>query len=630
MKKKLLALLALSGCIFTTHAQDDHLNAILNLKEHIAGDATVSEMRYAKFEGTVNVPSADPQWRPLLTHRFEEHEPGLSITPDQIKAAKAKVRADYEARLLAENQNNRVMANTYVPIVGVNYSSNKNDQSTPQDNNIAISNHGVIVSVSNSTLEIDDSSGANHYYQQITALTSGISNVCDPVVIYDVRADRFIFYAQECSGASSSSKLLIFFSKTNNPATGGWNYYTLSGNPKNNGNWSDYPKIGLNDNEVFISSNLFSDAGSYSESVLWQIGKAVGYAGSGGTLSYKVWTGIAGSPFTLLPLTDGQGNSQSPGMWVVCTNPGGASTYDLYQITNTVANNPVMNHYSVPCTAYAPLGNDLPQKGSTVLLSSGNDCRTMSGFLLNGIAHFVFQCDYGDAVHNAVCYNRLDVNAKTNTAKIFGSTTSNYSFPAVASFSTSKSDPSVMIVCGHTDGTIFPEFCAVNCDPGMNFSVATSVKKSTSYVNFISSGGSERWGDYSGMCRKHNSLNPSVWCQGSTGNASHSWDSWNAEIHMNLATGIPEPVNPVSSFKAYPNPVIDIFRVEFSIEQDAKTEIALYDMQGRLVKALYSGYCMAGENSFSFNKSNLSKGTYFLSIKTNSNTVRNEKIVIAD
>ncbi|HEV7232028.1 MAG TPA: T9SS type A sorting domain-containing protein [Bacteroidia bacterium] len=632
MKKNLLAIMLLSGYVMTAQTQDARLNAVLDLQKHVAGDATLSEMRYVQCSGTIDVPSADLNWRPLLSHKFEEHEPAMQVDAEKLAAAKARVRADYQARMKAEalENNNRVMANTYVPIVGTSYSSNKNDQSTPQDNNIAISNHGIIVSVSNSTLEVDDSTGKNLYYQQIaTLLGSSSLNVCDPVVLYDKGADRFIFYSQECSGASSGSMLEICFSKTNNPATGGWNYYKLSGNPLNDGSWCDYPKIGITDNELFISSNLFSNSGNYNQSVLWQIGKSVGYAGSGGTLSYKVWSNIAGSPFTLLPLSDGQGNSYGPAEWVVCTSSFGASTFDVYKISGLIGSNPTMTHSTVNTTAYAPVGNDLPQKGSTVKLSSGNDCRTMSGFYLNGTAHVVFQCDFGGGT-NAINYSRINLSAMTCTSKLFGSSSTNYSFPAVASFATGINDPSVMIVGGHTDGTMYPEIVVVNCDPGMNFSVATSVKASTSYVNFISSGGSERWGDYSGMCRKHNSLTPSVWCQGSVGNSSHAWDSWNAEIHMPLATGIADQPKTMTSFRAYPNPVLDIFRVEFSVEKNVNVAIALFDLQGRVVKELYSGPCMEGENTFSFNKTNLSPGTYFLNVKTADNQIRNEKIVIAD
>jgi hypothetical protein len=83
------------------------------------------------------------------------------------------------------------------------------------DNSIAISNGGWIVTVANTTIEFDDITGANTYYNDIPSFfnDNSITNVCDPVVIYDSGADRFIFFAQECSGQASNSNLLICFQK---------------------------------------------------------------------------------------------------------------------------------------------------------------------------------------------------------------------------------------------------------------------------------------------------------------------------------------------------------------------------------------------------------------------------------
>ena len=77
--------------------------------------------------------------------------------------------------------------------------------------------------------------------------------------------------------------------------------------------------------------------------------------------------------------------------------------------------------------------------------------------------------------------------------------------------------------------------------------------------------------------------------------------------------------------------MVDRFTVEFTLQSDAQhTSIAVYDLQVKVVKDLYTGFCHEGENQFSFDKSNLSAGTYFLIIRTESNEVLHEKIVVAD
>jgi hypothetical protein len=56
--------------------------------------------------------------------------------------------------------------------------------------------------------------------------------------------------------------------------------------------------------------------------------------------------------------------------------------------------------------------------------------------------------------------------------------------------------------------------------------------------------------------------------------------------------------------------------------------ISLTDINGKMVKLLYNDVAKKGDNSFSFNKGALTSGIYFLTIKTNSNFIKNEKIII--
>jgi hypothetical protein len=184
-----------------------------------------------------------------------------------------------------------------------------------------------------------------------------------------------------------------------------------------------------------------------------------------------------------------------------------------------------------------------------------------------------------------------------------------------------------MIGFGESSANMYPSINVVNCDNAMNFSTPITVKTSASAVG---SGSTERWGDYSGMCRRHNSPQSCVWMAGSYGNGG-SWDAYIAQIYdAGFATAVTENQLPATSLKAYPNPVVDRFNVEFSLGVDSKTEIGVYDMEGRMVKSLYSGFCHSGENQFSFNKANLGSGTYFLLIRTDASEVLHEKIVVTN
>ena len=80
----------------------------------------------------------------------------------------------------------------------------------------------------------------------------------------------------------------------------------------------------------------------------------------------------------------------------------------------------------------------------------------------------------------------------------------------------------------------------------------------------------------------------------------------------------------------FPNPIVETFTIEFSLLESTALEIGVYDIFGKLVKDLYNGKGWEGDNVFSFNKSNLSAGTYFLIIQNNLKQIKNEKIIITN
>ncbi len=615
-------------CLFCLNAssQNNSRKPILD-PANKEGSAIKSAEFTLKCAGEITTPSADLKWRPgLITkcigkeHSFPEEE--------LIK----KMKAEKTALKLASSQNKysaiEKAAGNITPIVGTNFLGNTNNGGSPMDNSIAISDGGWIVSVANTTIEYDDENGTNAYFNTITSFfnDNSISSVCDPVVIYDSGADRFIFFAQECSGASGNSFLLICFSKSNNPNDGWWKY-KLTGNPLNNSKWFDYPKLAVSTNELYISGNLFSNSpGSvFSTAVLYQIQKTNGF--TGGTFNYQYWTGMTGSPFTVLPLSNGQQGNYGPGCYLVSTIPGGGNTVKLYDLTDDMsAANEQLNYYSVPTTSYAPAG-DASQLGTTCLLDNG-DCRTLSGFYLNGTIHFVFHSDIGGG-WNGINYNRLNVNTKTNQSTKFGfAGDSDYSYPSVCSYATSAMDAAVMIGFGRCGANMYPEVRVAHCDNNLNWSSSVLIKSSASYVTYTSTS-KERWGDYTGITRRHNSTRPSVWASGMYGTSNKLWNTWVAEVHDNdIYAELNENSFNRTEMKLYPNPVIDNFTLEFNLDQKTDLQIDIKDMNGKLIKQLYKGFGNVGGNVFSFNKANLSEGIYFLVISNQNNIIKNEKISI--
>ncbi len=621
MKQKLSIMFIVCGITFSSLAQNFDKKIRLDESKKI-GSAIKSQEQTLPCLGERKTPTTDLKWRPILTNNFISNEPKI---PDQelIEKIIEEKTTLKNKKILNKSSNTELSTTSVTPIVGTNYLGNLNTDSSPMDNSIAISNGGWIISVANNTIEYDNTSGTTVYYNGLLNFIndSTITGVCDPVVLYDSQADRFIFFCQT-SPITINSKLLVFFSKTNNPNDGWW-YYKLNGNPLNNGEGFDYPKMAVSNNELYISGNLFfQPSGTFDQAILYQITKSNGY--SGGSLSFQYWTGITGTPFTLLPVSLGQQGSYGPGCYLVSTTAGGASTIKLYDLTDDMtATNEQLNYYSITTPAYS-LPGEASQLGTTCKLDNG-DCRALSGFYLNGIIHFVFHSDIGTG-WNGINYNRLNLSTLTNQSSTFGAVgVADYSYPSVVSYSTSSADKSVMIGFGRTSPSIYPEIRVVNCDDSMNWSGSTLVKSSINNVHYTSTT-KERWGDYTGTSRKHNSSTPSIWMNGMYGNASNKWQTWIAEIHDNQL-GIND-IEIENKMKIYPNPVLDNFYVEFTLDSTTNLNIEIVDINGRLVKSLYNGNGNVGANYFSFNKASLSSGLYFLVIKNNLKTIKNEKIII--
>jgi len=410
----------------------------------------------------------------------------------------------------------------------------------------------------------------------------------------------------------------------------GWWIYTLTGNPLDNDCWFDYPGLGVSNNEVYVTGNLFRN--SFNQSIIYQVPKAAGYAG--GTLDWQYWSDLSDEPydaFTLIPASFGHQGNYGPGIYLVSNESSGDNRIRLWDLTDDMSGTPQLLSYTVPVDPYSPAANAL-QKGTNDQLDNG-DNRIQNAFYLNGIVHYVFHSDIGEG-WNGIHYNRLDVNDVFNQTSTYGlQGTYDYSYPSVVPFSTSNTDLSVMIAFLRSSKESYPEVRVVNCDRFMQWSPSTTVKAGETFVNISS--GDERWGDYTGVARRHNSTDPRIWLAGSYGanitsqNEFNVYKTWVAEIESGSMVSTEEN-EIVKSFSVYPNPTYDLITIEFVAEPSQLTTIEIVDMNGHVVRQLYRDTPRQGENRLIFNKDALPAGTYIISIKTNTKILVNETIVVVD
>lgn len=583
-----------------------------------------SEILNQELSGEANNDETLLKWNRSLVNYEKSHKISPEIQTIINEKTNQKLQS-LKKNYPDEAQTKDIMSS---PIIGTNFEGNWFDGYTPPDNSMAISNGGYIVTVVNSNIEYYNTSGSFLYTSSFDDFfndASLTSTIYDPVVLYDSGTDRFFMVVLH-SSTSTTSKVLTCFSKTNNPLDGWWVYH-LTGNPLGADNWFDYPKIGVSTNEVYITGNLFDNSDVFDEVVIYQIDKNDGYSGS--SLSWSYWHNISEDPFTLVPASYGISGNYGPGIYLISTfgvnvaNP----TLRLYDLTDDLTGSAQLDVYSISHN-FTIAGNAL-QYGTSVFLDCGNP-RGLSAFYLNGIVHFVFQSER-TTNYNGVNYNRLTLSSLTNWNSIFGLDCYDYTYPAVASFGTSQYDKSVMICFSRSSSSIYPQVRVVSCDNSGNWTGSSLVKRGETYVDYLESGGVARWGDYSGISRKQNASSPEVWLSGCFGkyrSGEHAYDTWIAQIN-GITVGVSEnPNSTKDKIKVFPNPVYEMFSIEFNIDTKSNISISLTDVNGKMVKLLYNDIAKKGDNSFSFNKGALTSGIYFLTIKTNSNIIKNEKIII--
>lgn len=599
--------------------------------------AVHSPIRYDSLSGDIDHNRLqDPQWafkiRSLTSRKHYDSETEAIKKIKTIEKFKGYVPSHNNT---TDNRN----ASMVTPILGSNFEGNWMINGTPSDNAMAISNGGIIVTANNDGVAYYSTSGVLSGFFFWDAFFNDpllSSTIFDPRVIYDFVQDRFILVVLHGSSAATS-KVLVCFSKSNNPTTNGWWYYKLSGNPLNNNCWFDYPNIGVSNADLFISGNLFNSNSTFNQALVYQITKSYGYSGAS-TLTNQYWHTLSSSPFpafSLVPVSSAMGSNFSPGIYLVSNKSSGDSKIRRWRISGSISSNPTMSVTTLNTVAYSVAGN-AAQLGTTALLDNG-DCRIQNAFILDGIIHYTFHTDIGQG-WNGIAYHRHNTSSNVVQYYLLGQVgTSDLSYPSVVAYTNNITDKSVMIALLRSGSTLYPEVRVVNCDNNGAWSSMTLVKSGETYSNLLGTN-TPRWGDYTAVARRHSgSTQGRIWVAGCYGanipsqQTWNTWKTWIAEVYSNPGpVGIEDDHIADESIKVYPNPVFEMIHVEFQLDQPEEISIELYDAKGGLVRMFYRDTPKVGLNRISFNKVAAPNGLYTLLIKSRNNVIKSEKLVLAD
>lgn len=583
---------------------------------------------------SINISSVKEDFKPHL--EFIAPLPGGEKAATQLDKAKKNIPGNKLRSAILQKK-----SSVPKPQVLRNFEGNISN-GIPNDNDMAISNDGMIVSVVNSEIDVFNTAGdmkSDISLEKFGESLKIVGNKYDPKVLYDPDEDRFII-AFLNGRTDSTSYIILAFSETNDP-TGDWNLFYLPGNPLMDTSWSDFPMIALTNDELFLTINLLYNDSSwqkgFKQTVIWQMDKYSGYQGD--TLIYKLYSGIKYQGNSIRNLCPVQGGSGLVGPDIYFLSDKNFSnqtdTFFLVHLTGKMDDPSTKievqliqsdNEYGVAPSA------DQADPFNTHSLQT-NDARVLSAYIQNSKIHFV-----GNSVNfnnNLATIFHSIITDLAETPKIHLDIIDHpyleFGYPSIVYVGTGTGDKA-LIMANHTSDTVYPGYSTMLYDNGEYSDVAIA-KRGDTWINAYSES-DERWGDYTGLQRKYNEPGK-VWASGYFGRMKKSTlndprtsvnGTWISELTGNVSAGIKESEKP-SNTKIYPNPANDIILIDFETKSTEFLTYKLYDAQGKEVKLLMRALTKAGENQFTLSLAPLENGVYFLEISNENQKILTKKII---
>ncbi|MCX6352945.1 MAG: T9SS type A sorting domain-containing protein [Bacteroidetes bacterium] len=510
------------------------------------------------------------------------------------------------------------------------FEGNKFFTGIPNDNDVAISNNGFIVSVVNQTINVFDTNGTLLKAWSFNAFADTLklkANKYDGRVLYDPLKDRFVV-ALLCGYDSSTSKCILGFSQTNNP-TGKWNIYAVQGAPLKDKTWSDYPILALTKDELFLTLNAVNNGSvdwktAFHQSYIWQIDKNTGYDGK--PLATKVYSDIIFKGKNIRNICPVQGGSTlyGPDVYFLSNKNFSPSTDTFFLLhlsglmTDTATKLSIQllrsdKHYGVSPNAR--------QKKPWFLQT--NDARVLDAFIENGKIQMVGnsknEFNYASAFHGVISDIKTNPIVRLN---ILSDSNIDLGFPAIAYVGKDAQSDDAIILVNHTSKNVFPGYSSFLYSANA-YSYLDTLKRGTSKIN--ASVNPERWGDYSGIQRKYNQPDR-VWMAATFGyfkkvdqfTSFGTHGTWISEVGVPKGfVGIEPKTAEVTESKLYPNPVMayEPLSIEFYLNKEEIINISLHDISGKFIDLLMKTKGEEGKNQFIFNTKALKPGNYILVVQ---------------
>ncbi|HYJ88063.1 MAG TPA: hypothetical protein VEW46_18495 [Pyrinomonadaceae bacterium] len=399
----------------------------------------------------------------------------------------------------------------------------------PPDCTMATGPNHVMLSVNSSLAVYNKSGGGAVLLRTLTAWFNNViqgATIFDPKMLFDQHAGRWVLLAVGVSQNPRRSAYLLSVSSSVNPL-GPWRNYNLNamvdGSTATN-NWADYPALGVDANNLYITSNQFAFGGGFRYAKIRVVPKAGPY--SGGPAPFFDFVNMKNPnntvAFTIQPChTFGAPQVE----YLVNSLFPGGNSLTVWRLTKS-GTSFALSRTSVPTAPYS-LPPNAAQRGNNDPLNTG-DIRVL---------HAVFRGDsiwcalttthnWGGATNTAsIHWFQIRAAAPTLVQQgIFGAGNVHSFYPACCP----DGNGNMIMVFSRSGPTEFGSiyYTGRKATEPLGSLQASALLKS-GVANYVDrdDGGRNRWGDYNGVCA--DPANPKgIWFYSEFAAAVNTWGTW--------------------------------------------------------------------------------------------------------
>ncbi|MCG6550965.1 MAG: hypothetical protein L7F77_01460 [Candidatus Magnetominusculus sp. LBB02] len=369
--------------------------------------------------------------------------------------------------------------------------------------------------------------------------------VFDPKVIYDQYLGRFIFVELAKGTSSTNSYILIGVSSSSDP-TGTWTLHAIRGDLDNGttqtANWADYPGVGMDANNLYITVNMFTSSGTFQYIKIYSIPKTQ-LTSASPTMTYTEFKNNNTIDFTVQPCIafgsgqqiyfvgedyTGGGNhdEDSPSLQAQAT----PSYLKLFTITNnawTPLGDVVVNSY--PALSDLPTA---PQLGSSQNIAT-NDTRMLSAVCRGGYVWATHTVTNAAATKTEIAWYQVDPSKASLTLASAGGpvqegrvsdTSLFYYFPSIA---VNANGDAALGFSGSSSAAYASAYytARLSTDTAGTMQTVGQLAAGAAPYYLTFGGTKNRWGDYSATC-----VDPSddltFWTLQEYAKGSTNWGTW--------------------------------------------------------------------------------------------------------